>query len=501
MRKTISAVILTAAVAVSAVALAKLPALRADESKVYVENSYAVPSGEVAINATNFPDANFRTYVSRFDTDKSGGLSTSEIESVDEIDCSEKNISDLKGIEYFTALLDLDCSYNQLTSLDVRSNTQLIYLCCNYNQLTTLVVSKNTALEYLVCDNNQLTTLDTSKNTELEELQCDNNQLTSLDVSKNMVLRELICDDNQLTTLNVSKNTALEWLECGCNELAYLDVSKNTELYGLYCWRNQLTSLDVARNKNLYYLACQGNQIKKLDIHLCPNLVDLTTTKARRERKTDSYVFYCYGSSYDGNYLAYDKSVTLITKGPSVGKVTGLKALSAGRNKVKLTWNAVDGAEGYLVYAQKDKKYGYVGMTTQGTTFTDTKALDTDYNYYWVFAYVKDVDGSMVAGGCEKYVYAKGVCLAVTDLKASSGAGYVKLSWTASAGADGYLIYGIRPGAAYGYIGMTAQGTTFTDTKASKADYTFYWVFPYHKDANGNMIVGGTAKYTYGKAR
>ena len=24
-------------------------------------------------------------------------------------------------------------------------------------------------------------------------------------------------------------------------------------------------------------------------------------------------------------------------------------------------------------------------MTTKGTTFTDTKALDTDYNYYWVF--------------------------------------------------------------------------------------------------------------------
>ena len=50
-------------------------------------------------------------------------------------------------------------------------------------------------------------------------------------------------------------------------------------------------------------------------------------------------------------------------------------------------------------------------------------------------------------------------------------------------------------------FGMTTQGTTFTDTKASKADYTFYWVFPYHKDASGNMIVGGTAKYTYGKAR
>ena len=48
--------------------------------------------------------------------------------------------------------------------------------------------------------------------------------------------------------------------------------------------------------------------------------------------------------------------------------------------------------------------------------------------------------------------------------------------------------------------GMTTQGTTFTDTKASKTDWTYYWVYPYHKNG-GQMIVGGTAKYTYGKAK
>ena len=174
-------------------------------------------------------------------------------------------------------------------------------------------------------------------------------------------------------------------------------------------------------------------------------------------------------------------------------------AVPAGKNKVKLTWGAVEGAEGYLIYAQKNGKYAYCGMTTSGTTFTDTKALDTDYNFYWVFAYYKNGE-KMLPGGCVKYVYAKGVCAAVTNLKASSQTGSVKLSWTASSGADGYLVYGIRPGGSYGYIGMTTQGTTYTDKKASKTDYTFYWVFPYHKNGD-QMIVGGTAKYTYGKAK
>lgn len=189
-----------------------------------------------------------------------------------------------------------------------------------------------------------------------------------------------------------------------------------------------------------------------------------------------------------------------IPRGYKPGATTNLKAEPAGKNKVKLTWSAVSGAEGYLVYAQKDKKYAYVGMTTKGTTFTDNNALDTDYNFYWVFAYVKDENGKMNPGGCSKYVYAKGITTAVTNLKANGTTGKVTLSWTASSGADGYLIYGIRPGGKYGYIGMTTKGTTYTDTKADKSDWTFYWVFPYHKNGD-KMIVGGTANYVYSKAR
>ena len=180
--------------------------------------------------------------------------------------------------------------------------------------------------------------------------------------------------------------------------------------------------------------------------------------------------------------------------------VTGLRAVSYGKNKVRLTWNEATGAEGYLIYAQKNGKYGYVGMTTMGTAYTDTKALDTDYNYYWVYPYVTNAAGKKVVGGTPKYVYAKGVFPAVQSLKASSVSSGVKLNWKKQTGVTGYLIYGIRPGGKYGYIGMTS-GNTFTDRKASKKDYTFYWVFPYHKNAAGKKIVGGTAPYTYGRAR
>ena len=182
--------------------------------------------------------------------------------------------------------------------------------------------------------------------------------------------------------------------------------------------------------------------------------------------------------------------------------VTNFRAAPAGKNKVRLSWGKQENVDGYLIYAQKSGKYGYAGMTSGGTAFTDVKALDQDYNFYWVFPYILD-EGKIVdvPGMCGKYVYAKGVCPAVTNLKASSVMGGVKLTWSPSSGAEGYLVYGQVAGKPYGYVGMTTRGTTFTDKKASKSVYNFYWVFPYHKDAKGKMIVGGTPKYTYGRAK
>ena len=117
------------------------------------ENGIAVQSAGVAIDDTNFPDANFRTIVEYYDTNKDSSLSDTEIAAVEEIDCYDKGISNLKGIEYFTALRSLNCGCNQLTSLDVSKNTALTDLRCNYNQLTSLDVS-NTDMDDLNCYDN-----------------------------------------------------------------------------------------------------------------------------------------------------------------------------------------------------------------------------------------------------------------------------------------------------------------------------------------------------------
>ena len=139
------------------------------------------------------------------DTDGDGEISAAEAEAISYLNisgeflsgecCVVGDISDLTGIEAFINLDTLDCSYNQITTLDIAKNTALILLNCMENQLTSLDVSNNPALFFLACSLNQLSSLDVSINPGLVEFYCDGNQLTSLDISNNTALAWVYLSD------------------------------------------------------------------------------------------------------------------------------------------------------------------------------------------------------------------------------------------------------------------------------------------------------------------
>ena len=121
---------------------------------------------------TYVPDNNFEQALIDlgYDTALDDFVLTANISGVTYLNVSSKSISDLTGIEGFTALTNLNCSYNQLTSLDMSSNTALTEMNCARNDLTSLDVSSNTALTELISHSNQLSSLDVSNNTSLTNL-------------------------------------------------------------------------------------------------------------------------------------------------------------------------------------------------------------------------------------------------------------------------------------------------------------------------------------------
>ena len=77
---------------------------------------------------TSIPDPNFEQILIDLGYDTApinGWVFTGNISSVTTLIVTNKNITDLNGIENFTALEVLSCGENQITVMDVSNNTNL----------------------------------------------------------------------------------------------------------------------------------------------------------------------------------------------------------------------------------------------------------------------------------------------------------------------------------------------------------------------------------------
>lgn len=247
-------------------AFAAEPGAAEPENGVSAQADAAVPEGYIAINEKNFPDENFRDYVAEeWDKNHDKYFSPSEIASAKWISCDNKEISNLKGIEFFTNIWLLECCYNNLTTIDLSRNKNLSYINCHHNQLNELDVSGLPLLETFYCGHNALPSIDVSKNEKLEDFDCQDNHLDTLDVSQNKELVKLSCGTNNLTELDVRENKKLKELSCYESKLSNLDLRNQTELEVLKCWKNPLSVLDVSANTKLKTLFVSNTNLTSLD--------------------------------------------------------------------------------------------------------------------------------------------------------------------------------------------------------------------------------------------
>lgn len=299
-------------------------------------NSSFAAGQDVQINETNFPDANFREYVKRFDNNRNGKLSNSEINVVKNIDVSEKNIQSIKGVEFFVDLEELECVKNKINYLDVSKNTKLKKLNCEWNELTNLDVTKNTSLIELRCGINHLTTIDLKNNKNLRVLWCQTNRFKNLDIKENILLNELFLAKNEISILDLSNNkelqildfsenniknidlsnnTKLVKLDARTNKLSEIDVSKNLALGELNCQENLLKNIDLKNNKKLYYLDCSNNNLKNLDLSNNAGLMSLLISKNDFENidlspLKELSIFHCDKNKLTSLYTANNPRLT-----------------------------------------------------------------------------------------------------------------------------------------------------------------------------------------------
>jgi len=137
-------------------------------------------------------------------------------------------------------MLELNCSNNLLTNLNVSQSSSLMtVLNCSYNQLGDIDLSLLTKLAELRCSNNQLSDLDVSVNDELSLLYCGMNKLTTLELRQNILLEYFWCNSNDLTTLDIKNgyNTIiLDFVAVNNPNLTCIEVDDET--YSTNTWFN-----------------------------------------------------------------------------------------------------------------------------------------------------------------------------------------------------------------------------------------------------------------------
>ena len=277
-----------------------------NDSYVVIEDPAVSPFNTTIIEVDNTPivfdDDNFEAFcVENYDLDEDGKVSYYEASLPTAMVVRNLHIASMTGIEHFINLTSLDCSWNELTSIDLKYNTKLTEVLLQHNNLTSLNLTENKALVHVACGYNtsmtefecancqhltdvsiygntalkslvltgshylsstSLTGLETC--TALETMELASNNFTSLDVSALTSLKKLYVAWNQMASLNVTGCTSLEELSCRHNSLQTLDVSENEALKVLYCEYNSLGSLDVSNNLKLEELRAQNNQLTSI---------------------------------------------------------------------------------------------------------------------------------------------------------------------------------------------------------------------------------------------
>jgi len=235
------------------------------------------------------------------DTNGNGEIEVSEALLVRRIDVSNSSINSMEGVQNFTGLRYLNCSNNSIISLDVNNLLNLIDLNCSNNLLTTLISNNlfNT-LKGLNCSYNNLTSLQLPSfidYTDEEEpfiyLECSHNNLTEIffnTPSYGQQFTNINLSNNNFTSLTFSlPRITTKRLNLSNNPLINLSLA-NVGMYSME-YTNDYTSTLILENTNLSHIYIPYNLREGSSISNNPYLVSINL-------KNDTTNFYCY-SDYD----------------------------------------------------------------------------------------------------------------------------------------------------------------------------------------------------------
>lgn len=279
---------------------------------------------------------------------------------------SSGNVSDLTGIDYFTSLQSLNCSNNQLTSLDLTALTKLGSLECSHNRLTDLrvnLVAHDWWDRYHHWSATDSTYIDASKDVAHQRvyLDCSNNYLTNLN---NVTVTPTAA--GQLVNIegSYSNNRILAFPQ---GKHPYFDLDQGIFAYGALGYEGAWSKWDPYTDFHNIYMFVNPSQMNPTQTSLFSGLGIVPSSLPYRTSYMRDYYPDCialYLHTYGFDLRSYTRTVDYYDAG-SGRHYPALNGLYSSQQNFGVNLSVID------------KSRSLVGISVPGNLRDDEGSFDT----------------------------------------------------------------------------------------------------------------------------
>ena len=319
---------------------------------------------ELTLDVT-FADPNLEAAIREAIGKPTGKIYASDLEGLTSLNATEKNITDLTGLESATSLTYLDLRHNQISDISPLADlTGLAVLGLCYNQMSDIsLLTSLTSLTTLSLCGNEIS--DISPLASLSGLTWANfgsNQISDISPLSNLTnLRTLGLEYNQISDISPLANvTSLTLLSLGHNQISDISPLSNlTNLIELWLDANQISDISaIVENQGI----SEGDEVNLWANPLSSDSINV------------------YGPQLQARGVA----INLRLLSPAVGS-TGVSVTSIDFAWAELIGPYAADAYDWVLSPNSDLSSPIAvktGLTSAACTYTGT-ALTYDTPYYW----------------------------------------------------------------------------------------------------------------------
>lgn len=265
----------------------------------------------------------------------------------------------------------------------------------------------------------------------------------------------------------------------GCLNLSSLTLNQGIKVIddGAFCSCEKLKT--VTAPKSVYQI---GEQALGYTVDYSSDELDIVKLKG--------FTLKCYLNSAAEKYAKSSKLSYDFVDVAKPATVSGFKVSSTSASAVKLTWNKVSGAQGYIIYKYDNSKKTWVRVaktTTTANSYTVSK-LSACTTYKFAVKAYKTVNGKEILSTSFPQV-STSTAPATVNFKLTAGSRKATVKWNKVKGATGYIVYYKTSAKGKWQRLAVSKGTSYTKTGLTRGK-TYYFTVKAYRTVNGKTYNG-----------